>query len=299
MLVRSLIHLVVLLGLLLQPAVAIAQAPEPAATPRPVYLPLIQGPGHAATLVRIGPNPSPSPLPTPEATPTASPSPVPTEEAFPTPAPEAQSRAAPLTLELITTVDPARVVPGELLTYTIIIVNTGPRPVTEVVLDDPLPAGLVYDPHSASGCEYVEREQRLTWNVAEIQPGQVLTGTFQARAQGLNIGEVVTNTVIATSQAITETVVAAIVVDIVAPARDDTWVSPTQGGWLRSEDGRIELFITPGAIKRPTRISPTPHCLTSRTCPTLACRALDGLPSLCRLKMKTVSQCTSSARRCN
>ena len=76
-------------------------------------------------------------------------------------------------------------------------------------------------------------------------PGAVVTGTFQVHAQGLRMGEAITNTLTAASPAADGTARGGVVVDIVPPpAKDGTSdVTPNGGGWLRAADGRIEAQV--------------------------------------------------------
>lgn len=94
----------------------------------------------------------------------------------------------PLSLQLLIDVQPGRATPGGVVTYNVNVVHTGYQPLTNIVVSDAVPPGLVYVPGSATNFGYTPRDKLLTWNVADLQPGQVLTGTFQARATGLAIG---------------------------------------------------------------------------------------------------------------
>ncbi len=157
----------------------------------------------------------------------------------------------PLTLELSADAQPRRVTPGEVLTYTISAIHTGHEPLRDITIADVLPAGVVFVPQSATNFDYTAREQALTWRLAELQPGAVVTGTFQVRVQGLRIGEAITNTLTATSATADGTARGGVVVDIVPPLAkaSTTDVTATAGGWLRSADGRVEVQVPPGAVK--------------------------------------------------
>jgi len=147
--------------------------------------------------------------------------------------------------------------PGEVVTFTATIANLGDAPLREITLTVPLPAGLVYVPNSAIGFAYAAPGQRLTWSVAELGLGELLTGTFQTRVGGLPIGAVVSVTATATAAALPQPVAATITLPIVEPASNDTWITPA-GGWFRSEDGRVRLHIPPGAVTGRTRFTYAP-----------------------------------------
>lgn len=62
----------------------------------------------------------------------------------------------PTTLSITKTVEPALARPGDTLTYTIQVTNTGTVTATSITVTDPLPAGLTYDSASGAGwtCSY-------------------------------------------------------------------------------------------------------------------------------------------------
>lgn len=163
----------------------------------------------------------------------------------------------PLTLELSVDAQPRRVAPGDALTYTFSAIQTGHEPLRDITIADILPAGIVFVAQDAVNFDYSAQDQALTWRLAELQPGTVVTGTFQVRAQGLRLGEAITNTLTATSPVADGTVRGGVVVDIVPPlARDSAAdVTATGGGWLRAADGRVEVQVAPGAVKNRQRLT--------------------------------------------
>ena len=152
-------------------------------------------------------------------------------------------------------VEPGQAEPGQVVTYTVTATNAGETVLQDITLTDVLPPGLTYVPGSGWGFEFDPRKNRLTRQIAEFRPGQTLTGSFQTRVTGLEIGQSVTNTVVASSVAVADTVTASIVIEVVAPRADEVWITPEQGGWLRTTDGRVALHFPPGAVKTATRIS--------------------------------------------
>ncbi|HIC88033.1 MAG TPA: DUF11 domain-containing protein, partial [Anaerolineae bacterium] len=190
----------------------------------------------------IGPNPEPQPTPTPTSSPSPSPSPTPTTVP-PTPQPVV---LPPPTL--IIRADPDRVEPGQVVTYTVMITNVAAFPLKDLILSDSLPTGLLYVPDSARGFTYSARENRLIWRVSELRSGKGRLGRFQVRLQPLAVGTQLHNRVSADGPFLPNSVSAVTAVTILPPAHNEAWVTPAQGGWLRSEDGRIEIHIPPGAV---------------------------------------------------
>ena len=59
---------------------------------------------------------------------------------------------------------------------------------------------VVYVAESAAGFADEPNAKQLTWQVGDLAMGEVITGTFQARMQGLALGETVINTVTAAAR---------------------------------------------------------------------------------------------------
>jgi uncharacterized repeat protein (TIGR01451 family) len=140
------------------------------------------------------------------------------------------------------------VTPGEALTYTINALHTGREPLRDIMITDVLPPGVVFVPQSATNFEYSAKEQALRWRLAELQPGAIVTGSFQVRVQGLRMGEAITNTLTATSPQADGVARTGAVVTIVPPAAERIAATAAEGGWLRAANGRLEVKIPPGAV---------------------------------------------------
>ncbi len=149
--------------------------------------------------------------------------------------------------------DPFQVLPGDVITYSVAITNVADVPLTSVVLSDTLPAGVVYVAQSAVGFSYSLRDNRLTWALGALAPGQAARGRFQLRATVLGIGTLITNTVSAAS-ANAPAVTASAVVEVAPPRQNRVWATPGEGGWLRSEDRRVELRAPAGAVAQRTEL---------------------------------------------
>jgi uncharacterized repeat protein (TIGR01451 family) len=156
------------------------------------------------------------------------------------------SVAAPL---LSISADPFQVLPGDVISYSVAITNVGETSLVGVMLDNPLPTGVVYVAQSAVGFSYSPRERRLTWSLSALAPGAAARGRFQLRATGLAIGALITNTVSASS-ANAPVVTASAAVEVAPPRQNRVWATPGEGGWLRSEDRRVDLRAPAGAAPR-------------------------------------------------
>jgi len=176
-------------------------------------------------------------------------SPLPT----PTPAPTPQARLA-----LDAWADPAWAEPGDVVTFTVTATNVGDAPLAGLALTDALPDGLRYVAGSAAGFTYAASTRQLTWQLAALAAGVTITGRFQARVQGLALGDTVTNTVAATGAGLTAPTSASATVDVVSPRNNEAWVTPGQGGLLHSSDDRILLRVPAGAVGKRTHFTYAP-----------------------------------------
>ncbi|MFZ2360089.1 MAG: DUF11 domain-containing protein, partial [Anaerolineae bacterium] len=85
-----------------------------------------------------------------------------------------RKRTAPPVLTM--SADPFQVLPGGVITYSVAITNMADAALLNVMLSDPLPAGMVYVAQSALGFSYSPRDKRLTWAIERIEPGQAARG---------------------------------------------------------------------------------------------------------------------------
>ena len=78
-------------------------------------------------------------------------------------------------------VDKSVAVPGEALTYTLTLRNTGTADATDVAVVDPIPAQAVYQPGSATGgAIYDEATNRILWS-GVVPSGEQITFSFSVR----------------------------------------------------------------------------------------------------------------------
>jgi RHS repeat-associated protein/uncharacterized repeat protein (TIGR01451 family) len=171
----------------------------------------------------------------------------------PTPAPLPAPRLT-LTLDAA----PAWAEPGEVVTFTVTATNVGDTPLAGLTLTDALPDGLRYAAGSTVGFTYTASARQLTWQPAALAASVTITGSFQARVQGLALGATVTNTVTATGAGLTAPIRASATVEVVSPRHNEAWVTPGQGGLLRSTDDRVLLRVPAGATGKRTRFTYAP-----------------------------------------
>ena len=259
------LSLFIALSMVLQsilPITPVFAFPSLALTPElPPAAPSATSAAEVATPELTPPAPAPLPLiatitPTLPITPTVTPMPTPTQVEIEA---EAEDGIEVSNLNLDLTLDPPWAAPGEVVTFTVTATNLQSAPLARLVLTDTLPAGLVYVAQSAAGFAYEPNAKQLTWQVGDLATGAVITGTFQARMQGLALGETVINTVTAASPTLAAGVTAQAAVDVVAPRNNEAWVTPGEGGTLRSIDDRVLLRIPPGAVERRVLISYHPR----------------------------------------
>ena len=177
---------------------------------------------------------------------------TPTLPSAPTAAPAPAAPARNLNLDL--SLDPPWAAPGDVVTCTVTARNPDVALLPALTLIDTLPDGLVYVAQSGQGFAYDADAQRLTWAAGDLAAGAVITGSFQARAQGLALGATITNTVTATSPAPAAPVTVEVSIRIVPPRNDAAWVTPGADGWLRAADDRVLLHVPPGAVQQPLQL---------------------------------------------
>jgi len=97
-------------------------------------------------------------------------------------------------LAIVKTATSKRLVPGTNLTYKLVVSNLGPSPAHNLVVSDPLPAGLSFV--SARGCTFASG--RVICRIAEMDKGGSQTFTVTTRVRS-SVGDSVTNTASVTS----------------------------------------------------------------------------------------------------
>lgn len=127
-----------------------------------------------AGIATVTPTMSPTASGTPSVTLTPTFTPMPTSTAEPQPQRD---------VSLSMTASQEEAQPGDVLTYFIHLRNTNRVPLTHLSIEDVLPSGLIYVPHSAGGGQYDPRTKRFTWSLASLDAGADITFGFQARVQ--------------------------------------------------------------------------------------------------------------------
>ncbi|QMW01115.1 SdrD B-like domain-containing protein [Spirosoma foliorum] len=96
----------------------------------------------------------------------------------------------PTTLELDKFVDKSKAKLGDILTYSVVITNTGSTTATNVVVTDSSTTGLTYNPTSVSaptGTTFSLGTPNSTWTIPSLSPGQSLSLIIQARVDSAGI----------------------------------------------------------------------------------------------------------------
>jgi uncharacterized repeat protein (TIGR01451 family) len=169
--------------------------------------------------------------------------------------PLAEEQSADLAFDFIA--DPAEVKPGGVVAFHATMTNPGEATLEKVSVEIDLPAGATYVSESAIGFEYSEVDNRLTWTVDTVEAGGQAVGAFEAQIDGLQ-GDDVIVTATATSATLKEPMVVDAVVHLISQAGDSAWITPENGGWMRSADGRVELQFPAGAVKERTQVTMRP-----------------------------------------
>jgi hypothetical protein len=103
------------------------------------------------------------------------------------------------------------------------------------------------------GFAFDPSEKRLTWAVPELGAGAVISGGFQARAQGVALGATILNQVSATAAGLAAAVNAWVVTPVGLPAADQAWITPA-GGTLAGRAGRVLVLFPAGAVAQPVLV---------------------------------------------
>lgn len=103
-------------------------------------------------------------------------------------------------VSLAKSVDRALAVPGDLLTYDLLVRNIGPAPLTAITVTDAVPEELTYvaDPgqwgeQSSEAPEYRAADRTLTWGIGVLRPGESATLRFRAAVDDVPSGTLVSN----------------------------------------------------------------------------------------------------------
>ncbi len=93
-------------------------------------------------------------------------------------------------LDIEKRVDKSKAELGEILSYTLVLTNTGSLTATNVTVRDSATVGLTYVPNSASapaGTSWLQGNPRSSWTIATMSPGESLSLTFRAKADSTGI----------------------------------------------------------------------------------------------------------------
>ena len=228
------------------PTLTATPSPTPTLTPTATMIPTVP------PTVTLTPTPTATATPTPALTVTPTPTLTPPPTFTPTPTPSPTPPPQP-SLSLAMTIEPATAAPGQVVSVTLVLSNTGTGPAQGLVLTDVLPAGLGYVPDSAPGANYDPTANRLTWQVRGLAAGQALTLSFAARVTA-QPGETLVNFATLAGSNLPQPLAARATVYVAAPGL----VRPDVGGVLRSADGRVAVRFPPGSVTRPVEAQHRP-----------------------------------------
>ena len=93
----------------------------------------------------------------------------------------------------------------------------------------------------------------MTWLVETVEAGGKASGSFEAQIDGLPGDDVVLDASVS-GDGLEKPRVASATVHLVGEAGDTAWITPEEGGWMRSKDGRVELRFPAGAVKERTQV---------------------------------------------
>lgn len=173
----------------LTPTVGSTPALTPTATATPAITPTVT-PTLTPT-VAAGPTPTLTPIasatpapPTPTLTPTVALTPTATPVITPTATPTLTPTVAPGQLSLVLSASPATLTPGQVVTVSLQLANSGDGPLAGVTVNAALPLALAYETALGQpGPAYDPQLRQLTWQVDSLAPGQVLALGYRARVE--------------------------------------------------------------------------------------------------------------------
>lgn len=98
------------------------------------------------------------------------------------------------------------VMPGDVLTYTLVVTNEGNLAATGVQVRDDVPAYTSYVDGSATPAPMTNTGTMLVWDAGTLQPGQVFSASFEVRVSpALTGGQSIRNTALVSSRELTPT----------------------------------------------------------------------------------------------
>ncbi|AQG81037.1 DUF7507 domain-containing protein [Spirosoma montaniterrae] len=93
-------------------------------------------------------------------------------------------------VRVVKQVDKSKAKQGDLLTYTLVVTNSGTATASNVIVRDSVSTGLTYRPNSVSapvGSRFVIGSPISTWTITELTAGRSLTMTIQAIADSSGV----------------------------------------------------------------------------------------------------------------
>ncbi len=140
---------------------------------------------------------------------------------------------------------PSEALPGDAITYTLRVTNTGSQAATDLTVTDALPRQVRLG-KTPEGAAYQPGTHELVWKPEAIAPGATAELTVEGQVRlGARAGQVVNRATLRTSAGTED---ATATTSIAAAHVDTVRVTPRQGGTLRR--GPLSLDVPPGAVSK-------------------------------------------------
>ncbi len=204
------------------------------------------------------PTPEPSSAPTletastPSETPTTSQTPIGTVTSTPSPTPAASQ---PPTLDFTLSASPDQAAPGDEVTFTVKVVNTGQTPAANLLFSNTLPQELGNAQDGFKDFTFDPQTRLLAWNgnlagVTTLAPGQNLTLTYTVRMDGQQDEAQLVDTATFSADGLSGPLTSEAALFLLAPQKRLAMLDE-KGGKARGLNGKLEITLPANAIHAP------------------------------------------------
>ncbi|MEW6402320.1 MAG: RHS repeat-associated core domain-containing protein [Chloroflexota bacterium] len=210
------------------------------------------------------PTPEPSATPTSEATPTAPgadlltspPSSTPTagQISSQTPEPTVAAAAQPTSLSLKISASPEQAAPGDVVTFTVEIVNNGQAPVTGLLFSNKLPEDFGNAQDGFKDVNFDPTTRILTWSGVDSQsgtmvllPGQTVTFSYSVRVERQTDEVQIVDSAMLIADGFSEPLIAEATLTVLSAEKHMTRVDAS-GGKALGVNGRVQVTLPNNAV---------------------------------------------------